>query len=143
MDHRTIGDIITSNIHRRCLHEHVENIADVSPMCLGHFEPWCISPNARRCSAIYHIADGSWRRNFSRCPDALVKHGGDSRTSPIIRRTILVHGGAAMVMPKFEHRESIGRLIKPRGTVALYITITPPTHRRYLSVARRRITDHR
>ena len=27
-------------IHRRCLHEHVENIAEVSPICLGHFEHW-------------------------------------------------------------------------------------------------------
>ena len=37
MDHQpSIGNIITSNIHRPCLHEHVENIADVSPMCLGH-----------------------------------------------------------------------------------------------------------
>ena len=30
----------------------------------------------------------------------------------------LVHGGAALAMPKFEHRESIGRLKKPHGTVA-------------------------
>ena len=30
----------------------------------------------------------------------------------------LVHGGAALAMPKFVHRESIGRLKKPRGTVA-------------------------
>ena len=55
-----IRDIITSNIHPPCLHEHVENIADVSPMCLGHFEPWCTSLNfhrlwcaTRQCSAIY------------------------------------------------------------------------------------------
>ena len=31
----------------------------------------------------------------------------------------LVHGGAALVMPKFVHRESIGRLKMPRGTVPL------------------------
>ena len=30
----------------------------------------------------------------------------------------LAHGGAALAMPKFVHRESIGRLKKPRGTVA-------------------------
>ena len=30
----------------------------------------------------------------------------------------LVHGGAALAMPKFEHRKYIGRLKKPRGTVA-------------------------
>ena len=33
----------------------------------------------------------------------------------------LVHGGAALAMPKFVHRESIGRLKKPRGTVAHFI----------------------
>ena len=33
MDHQTIGDIITSNMHRRCLHEHRRCVADVSPMC--------------------------------------------------------------------------------------------------------------
>ena len=32
----------------------------------------------------------------------------------------LVHGGAAPAMPKFVHRESIGGLKKPRGTVALH-----------------------
>ena len=47
-----IRDIITSNLHRRCLHEYVEDIADnyvadVSTMC-RHFEPWCTSSNARR-----------------------------------------------------------------------------------------------
>ena len=30
----------------------------------------------------------------------------------------LVQGGAALAMPKFGHRESIGRLKKTRGTVA-------------------------
>ena len=57
---QTIGDTITSNKHHRCLRKHIVNIADVSPMCLRHFEPWCTSPNvrrllcaARRCSAIY------------------------------------------------------------------------------------------
>ena len=34
----------------------------------------------------------------------------------------LVHGGAALAMAKFEHRESIGTLKKPRGTVALGAT---------------------
>ena len=48
---------ITSNMHRRCLHEHRRCIADVSPMCLVTFlaEVYIAecSPTARRCSAIY------------------------------------------------------------------------------------------
>ena len=105
-----IRDIITSNIHPPCLHEHVENIADVAPMCrrcvwdilnLGvpHwiFADCCaLLGNVRR-----YIDDGSWRRNigrkfqwhFCRCPDALAKHGDYSHTSPIIRRNT----GAAQI----------------------------------------------
>ena len=37
MDLQTIGDIIPSNMHRRCLHEHRRSLADVSPMCPRHF----------------------------------------------------------------------------------------------------------
>ena len=64
-----IRDIITSNVHSRCLHEHDENIADVSPNCLGHFELWRTSPNVRRllCAARrYYIAYCSWRQNIGK-----------------------------------------------------------------------------
>ena len=47
-----------------------------------------------------------------------------SMTMTRIRRRsfaeLLVHGGASLAMPKLQHRESIGRLKKPRGIVALY-----------------------
>ena len=123
-----------SPICRRC-------IADVSPMWMGHFWPWCTSPNVRRLLGAVrrYIADGIWRRNigrkfqcmhwnFSRCPDALAKHGDDSRMSPIIRRTTGAWW-AALAMPKFVHRESIGGLKKPRGTVALLPPpFLPPSH---------------
>ena len=33
-----------------------------------------------------------------------------------------VHGGTALAMPKFVPRESIGRLKKPHGTVALRLS---------------------
>ena len=53
-----IGDTITSSIHRRYLREHFGNIADVSPMCLQHFEFWCTTPNVRRllCAARRFLA---------------------------------------------------------------------------------------
>ena len=42
---------------------------------------------------------------FSRYPDALGNHG---------EAELLVHGGVALAMPKFEHRESIERLKRSR-----------------------------
>ena len=55
-----IRNIITSNIHRRCLHGHAENITDVSPMSRrlsGTFLTLVYlaecSPTAVRCSARY------------------------------------------------------------------------------------------
>ena len=68
-----IRDGITSNIHRRYLHDHVENIADVSPMCLGYFEPWCIPRRMLAdCCALLdavrqYIADGSWLGRKFQC----------------------------------------------------------------------------
>ena len=112
MDHQTIGDIITSNMHRRCLHEHRRCVTDVSP-------------NVRR-----YIADGIWRRNiwknFNACIEIFLDVPMPWRSMAITRRRSfaepLVHGGAALAMPKCVHRESIGRLKKPRGTVALVCT---------------------
>ena len=48
---RTIGDIITSNIHRRRLHEHVGNMDDVLPMYLT--ECYANGANVVRCSALF------------------------------------------------------------------------------------------
>ena len=53
MDHQTIGDIIISNMHRRCLHEHRRCVADVSGTFLALMYIAECSPTARRCSAIY------------------------------------------------------------------------------------------
>ena len=119
--------------HRRCFAEQLGNIgdespicrrcnADVSPMWMGHFWPRCTSLNVRRLLGAVqrYIADGIWRRNigrkfecmhwnFSRCPDALAKHGDYSRTSPIIRRTSGAWwrcSGDAQICASREHREA-------------------------------------
>ena len=44
-------------------------VADVSLMYLGHFEPWCTSPNVRRLlgAARRYIANGSFNACMSRC----------------------------------------------------------------------------
>ena len=53
MDHQTIGDITTSNLHRRCSQEHRRCVADVSLMC-------------RRC--VWYIFNlGVHRRMFADC----------------------------------------------------------------------------
>ena len=101
MDHQTIGDIITSNIHRRCLHDNVENSADVSPMCLRRFEPWCNLPNVRRLLDV----PMPWRS----MPMTRVRRRSFAE--------LLVHGAAAMAMLKFEYPESFGMLKTPRWTV--------------------------
>ena len=91
-----ISNIIMSNKHRRCFHEHDENIVDLSPMCLVHLHRMFadyfallggISPKA--------LGDKTSRENFNACitilllyPDALAKHGDYSRTSPIIKKTM-------------------------------------------------------
>ena len=65
------------------------NIADVSPICLGHFKLLCTSPKVRRllcavqrCSATKKFQ--CMHTIVSWCPDSLVKHGDYSRTSLII-----------------------------------------------------------
>ena len=66
------------------------------------------SPTARRCSAIYR----RWYVESKHREMVITRVHGRSFAEP------LVHGGAGLAMPKFVHRESIGRLKKPRGTVA-------------------------
>ena len=126
-DHRRcIGDRSLNHrryyMHRRFSYEHRRCVADVSPLCLGHFYPWCTSPNVRWLLGAVrrYIADGIWRRNivrkfqcmhwnFSRCPDALAKHGDYSRTSPIIRRTTGAWWrcpGDVQICASWEHREA-------------------------------------
>ena len=138
MDHQTIGDIITSNMHRRCLHEHRRFVADVSPMCrrcewdifglgvhrgmladcstlFGDISPMVFGvetsgENVNACIEIFLDFPMPWRSM------AITRVRRRSFAKP------LVHGGAALAMPEFVHRESIGRHKKPRGTVALGIT---------------------
>ena len=82
-----IRDIITSNIHCGCLHEHVvwDVVWDILNLgVLRRLFAGCCSllDSVRRC-----IADGSWQRNTRRnYSDALAKHGDYSRASQIIRR---------------------------------------------------------
>ena len=118
MDHQTIGDIIISNMHRRCSHEHRRWVADVS----GTFSTLVYiaecSPTALRCSTIYrrwYLASEHREKilmhafNFSRCPDALAKYGDYSRTSPLIRRTTGVWRrcpGDAQICASREHWEA-------------------------------------
>ena len=125
MDHETIGDIITFNIYRQCPHEHVENIADVSPMYLGCFEPWCTSPNMLAdCSALFSDIS-SMVVGVETSVHALMM-------TRVRRRSFaepLVHGGAALAMPKIENRESIGRLKAPRGTsIGVPVCVTKYKH---------------
>ena len=116
------------NIAHRSKHRHsfadAPHIENIAVTCLGHFELMCTSPNVRRllCAVRRDIGDGSWRADirrkfrqcmhwiFSRCPDALFKHGNYSCASPLIRRSTI----AWWLYPNV----CIARLEKPRGTVA-------------------------
>ena len=135
MDHQTIGDIITSNMHRRCLHEHRRFVADVSPMCRRcEWDIFGLGVHRRMfadCSALFSdispmvFGVETSAENLNACIKIFLDVPMPWRNMAITRvrrRSFaepLVHGGAALAMPKFVHRESIGRLKKPRGTVAL------------------------
>ena len=110
----------------RCWHENRRCVADVSGTFLTLVY---IAECVRR------MFNGTWRHNigrkiqcmhwnFSRCPDALAKHGNYSRTSPIIRRTTGAWWRFRIAMPEFVHREGIGRPKKPCGTVASMHVLT-------------------
>ena len=125
MEHQTI-DIIILNIHRRCLHEHRRCVADVWDIfnlgvhrrkfadcsaLLGDILPMVFDvetsgKNVNACIKIFLDVPMPWRSM------AITRGRRRSFAEP------LVHGGAALAMPKFVHRESIGRLKKYRGTVA-------------------------
>ena len=112
-----------SPICRRC-------VADVSPMCLGHFGLGVHRRMFADCSALFGdispmvLGVETSGENFNACIEIFldVPMPGRSMAITRVRRRSfvepLVHGGAALAIPKFVHRESIGRLKKPRGTVA-------------------------
>ena len=76
---------------------------DISPMVFG---VETLGENFNACIEIFLDVPMPWR----------------SMAITRVRRRLfgepLVHGGAALAMPKCVHRESIGMLKKPRGTVA-------------------------
>ena len=123
MDHQTIGDIITSNMHRRCLHEHRRCVADVS----GTFLALAYIAACSLFGDISLMVFGTETsgENFNACIEIFldVPMPWQSMAITRVRRRSfaepLVQGGAALAMPKCVHRESIGRLKKSRGTVAL------------------------
>ena len=116
MDHQTIGDIITSNTSPLfSLHEHVENIVwDILNLGVAR---WMLAD----CSAIYrrwflaskHLKKISMNAlKFSRCPNALAKHGDYSRTSPINRRTTGAWWRCTSLRYVIFHNEHIFRYLK-------------------------------
>ena len=70
---KIIGDIITSNIHRECLHEHIGNIADVSATFLTLVYLTECSPTVECCSALFGdispmvLNDEKTGENFNAC----------------------------------------------------------------------------
>ena len=121
--------------HRICIADVYTSIADLSPMyrrCVADVNGTFLalvyiaecSPTARRCSAIYrrwYLASNIGRK--CQCMHWNFPMPWRSMAITRVRRRSfakpLVHGGAALAMPEFVHRESIERLKKPRGTVAL------------------------
>ena len=134
MDHQTIGDIITSNMHRRCLHEHRRFVADVSPICRRCvWDIFGLGVHRRMfadCSVLFGdispmvFGVETSGENFNVCIEIFLDVPMPWRSMAITRvrrRSFgepLVHGGAALAMPKCVHRENIGILKKSRGTVA-------------------------
>ena len=95
MCRRCVWDIFGLGVHRRMF-------ADISPMVFGVETS---GENFNACIEIFQDVPMPWRSI------AITRVRRQSFAEP------LVHGGAALAMPKFVHRESIGRLKKPRGTV--------------------------
>ena len=85
-------------------------VADVSPMCLVHFYHWCTSPNVRRLLGdISPMVFGvkTLGENFNACIEIFLDVPMPWRSmamTRVRRRSFaepLVHGGAALAMPKF------------------------------------------
>ena len=86
---------------------------DISPMVFGVETS---GENFNACIEIFLDVPMPWRSM------AITRVRRRSIAEPLVHGAVaepLVHGGAVLAMPKFVHRESIGRLKKPRGTVAL------------------------
>ena len=83
-----------------------DNIADVMPMCLGHFEPSCTSPNVRRqlCAARRWFLETKHRETISR-------HALKFREAWRLLAELLGHGGAAQICLSRKHREAIESLV--------------------------------
>ena len=115
MDHQTIGDIITSNMHRRCLHEQRRCVADLSRTFLAfgvHRRMFADSVSP----VVFGVETSG--ENFNACIEIFLDVP-ITRVRPRSFPEPLVHGGAALAIAKCAHRESIERFKKPRGTVAM------------------------
>ena len=124
-NHRRYYHIDYVGLQCRCWHQHVGNSAVVSPMCCDIFNLCVPHRMFADCCALLsdispmvlgHETSGE---NFNAC----IEFFGDvpmpwwSMTITRRRRwsfaELLAHGGAALAMPKFEHRDSIGKLKRP------------------------------
>ena len=103
MCRRCVCDIFGLGVHRRMFADCSALLGDISPMVFGVETS---GENFNACIEIFLDVPMPWRSM------AITRVRRRSFAEP------LVHGGAALTMPKCVHRESIGRLKKPRGTVA-------------------------
>ena len=101
---RCVWNIFNLGVHRLMFADCSALFGDISPIVFGVKTS---AENFNACIAIFHDAPMPWRSM------AITRAPRRSFAEP------LVHVGAALAMPKFVHRESIGRPKKPRGTVAL------------------------
>ena len=100
MCRRCVWDIFGLGVHRRMFADCSTLFGDISPMVFG------VETSGE---------------NFNACIEIFLDVPMPWRITRVRRRSFaeaLVRGGAALAMPKCVHRESIGRLRKPRGTVA-------------------------
>ena len=103
MCRRCVWDIFNLGVHRRIFADCSALFGDISPMVFGVETS---GENFNACIEIFLDVPMPWRSM------AITRVRRRSFAEP------LVHGGDALAMPKFVHRESMGRLKKPRGTVA-------------------------
>ena len=121
---QTIGDTITSNIHRRCSRtwrEHHRCVADVSAIFWTLVYLSESSPTVVRWSALFGdisrmvLDDEISGANFNACIQIFldIPMPWWNMAIPCVRcqsfAEQLVHRGAALAMPKFVHRKSIQR----------------------------------
>ena len=97
-----IWDIFKIGVHRRMFAECSALFGDISPMVFGVETS---GENFYACIEIFLDVQMPWRSM------TITRARRRSFAEP------LVHGGADLAMPKFVHRESIGRLKKPRAEI--------------------------